>query len=414
MSKKVQRVEKHIIKKSNPYYKMLDNFCFLAKNLYNHANYILRHEFIENGMAVSYGDLDKILKTDENYPDYKVMPCAQSAQQTLRLLTTNWKSFFKSITDWSQHPEKYTGKPKLPRYKNKNGRSVLIMTNQVARLKEGILHFPKTFNGFTMQLKCTERRNFYEFNQIRFIPKTGYIVAEVVYTILIRDSLPDNERYCSIDLGISNLAAVTTNLGYRTYIINGKGLKSINKHYNKQMAHYSRIAKRMNGIDCTKRMEGIALKRNQKINDYLHKASRFIVEYCRKRRIHTIIIGCNKDWKRGIKLGRKVSQTFVGIPFQRFIEMIQYKAEELGINVKLVEESYTSGTSFLDREEPSKAYYNKGRRVHRGLFISNGGTKINADINASYQILKKVFPAAYANGIDGVVLHPVRVNAAFI
>lgn len=411
MSKKVQRVEKHIIKKSNPYYKMLDNFCFLAKNLYNHANYILRHEFIENGRAVSYFDLDRIMRYDEDYPDYKEMPCAQSAQQTLKLLTKNWKSFFKSIKDWSQHPEKYTGRPKLPRYKNKNGRSVLIMTNQVAKLKEGILHFPKTFNKFTMQLKCTERRNFYELNQVRFIPKTGYIVAEVVYTIIIRDSLPDNERYCSIDIGVDNLGAVTTNLWYRTFIINGKGLKSINKYYNKQIAYYAKIAKRMNDMDYTKRMERITLKRNQKVNDYLHKASRGIVEYCRKRRIHTIVIGYNKDWKRNVNLGKKTNQTFAGIPFQRFIEMVQYKAEELGIEVKLVEESYTSGTSFLDYEAPDKAHYDNGRRVHRGLFISNNGTKINADINASYQILKKAFPKAYDNGIERNTASPLRITA---
>ncbi len=99
---------------------------------------------------------------------------------------------------------------------------------------------------------------------------------------------------------------------------------------------------------------------------------------------------------------------------QRLIEMIQYKAQEAGINVILTEESYTSGTSFIDGEKPDKMNYDKRRRIHRGLFISNGGTKINADINASYQILKKVFPAAYANGIEGVVLHPVRVNAAFL
>lgn len=410
MSRKVQRVEKHIIKKSNAYYKMLDNFCFLAKNLYNHANYILRHEFIENGRAVSYFDIARIMRKDEDYPDYKLMPSSQAAQQTLRLLTQNWKSFFKSIKDWKQHPEKYTGRPKLPRYKKKNGRSVLIMTNQVAKLKEGILHFPKTFNKFTMQLKCTERRNFYELNQVRFIPKTGYIVAEVVYTILIRDSLPDNEHYCGIDIGIDNLAAVTTNLGYHTFIINGRSLKSINKYYNKQIAHYAGIAKRMNGSDYTKRMERITLKRNQKITDYLHKASRAVVEYCRKRRINTIVIGHNKGWKNKVSLGMKTNQTFIGIPFQRFIEMIQYKAEELGINVKLVEESYTSGTSFLDSEAPDKAHYDKSRRISRGLFISNDGIKINADINASYQILKKAFPKVCDNGVKINKASPLRVR----
>jgi putative transposase len=122
----------------------------------------------------------------------------------------------------------------------------------------------------------------------------------------------------------------------------------------------------------------------------------------------------NKDWKREAGLGRKVNQSFVGIPTKRLIEMIQYKAQEAGIHVILTEESYTSGTSFLDKEEPVKKNYNKSRRVHRGLFNSNNGTQINADINASYQILKKVFPAAYANGIEGVVLHPFKVNAAFV
>lgn len=115
----VQRVEKHIIKPSSSYYAMLDNFCFLSKNLYNHANYILRQEFIKNRKAVPYGSLDKILKADEAYPDYRAMPTAQSAQQVLRLLEKNWKSFFRSIKDWAKNKEKYTGRPKLPKYKKK-------------------------------------------------------------------------------------------------------------------------------------------------------------------------------------------------------------------------------------------------------------------------------------------------------
>ena len=239
-------------------------------------------------------------------------------------------------------------------------------------------------------------------------------MAEVVYRISIREAKPDNKRYCSIDMGIDNLAAVTTNAGYRAYIINGKGLKSVNKYYNKQISHYRKTAKRMNGKDFTKRMVGITAKRNRKIEDYMHKASRKIVDDCKDKDIHTIVIGYNKDWKRDAGLGRNVNQSFAGIPTQRFIEMIQYKAQEEGIHVILTEESYTSGTSFLDGEEPVKKNYNKSRRVHRGLFNSNNGTQINADINASYQILKKVFPAAYANGIEGVVLHPFRVNAALV
>ena len=410
----VQRVEKHIIKPSNIHYALLDNFCFLSKNLYNHANYMLRHEFINNHKTVPYGELDKILKADTAYPDYRAMPTAQSAQQVLRLLEKNWKSFFQSIKDWTKNKDKYTGKPKLPKYKKKDGRNILILTNQNVKLRDGILKFPKKFEGFSIKLKCCERNNFDAFHQVRFIPKQGFIVAEVVYSISISEAKPDNRRYCSIDIGIDNLAAVTTNAGYRAYIINGKGLKSVNKYYNKQMAHYKEAAKRMNGRDFTKRMARITARRNRKIDDYMHKASRKIVDNCMNGDIHTIVIGYNKNWKRDTGLGRNVNQSFAGIPTQRFIEMIQYKAQEAGINVILTEESYTSGTSFLDGEEPVKKNYNKSRRIHRGLFHSNHGTQINADINASCQILKKVFPAAYANGIEGVVLHPFRVNAALV
>ena len=410
----VQRVEKHIIKPSNIHYALLDKFCFQSKNLYNHANFIMRHEFLKNRKAVPYGGLDKILKADEAYPDYRAMPTAQSAQQVLRLLEKNWKSFFKSIKDWTKNKDKYTGKPKLPKYKKKNSRNILILTNQNVKLRDGALKFPKKYEGFSIKLKCCERNNFDAFHQVRFIPKQGFIVSEVVYSISICEAKPDNQRYCSIDIGIDNLAAVTANTGCGTYIINGRGLKSVNKYYNKQMSHYRGVAKRMNGMDFTKRMARITAKRNRKMEDYMHKAGRKIVDHCMDEDIHTIVIGYNKNWKRDTGLGRNVNQSLAGIPTQRFIEMIQYKAQEAGINVILTEESYTSGTSFLDGEEPVKKNYNKSRRIHRGLFKSNNGTQINADINASYQILKKVFPAAYANGVEGVVLHPFRVNAAFV
>ncbi len=179
----------------------------------------------------------------------------------------------------------------------------------------------------------------------------------MVYSISICEAKPDNQHYCSIDIGIDNLAAVTANTGCRAYIINGKGLKSVNKYYNKQVSHYREAAKRMNGMDFTKRMARITAKRNRKIDDSMQKANHKIADFCKDKDIHTIVIGYNKDWKRDSKLSGDVNQSFAGIPTQRFIGMIQSKAQEAGIHVIVTEESYTSGTSFLD-----------------------------ADINASYQI----------------------------
>ena len=401
------RVEKHIIKSSDKYFSVLIDFCHKAKNLYNHANYLIRQTFTTDKKWIRYAELDKLLKADEEYPDYQNMPTAQSAQQILRLLDKNWKSFFASIKEWSAHKEKYSGRPKLPKYLKKNGNFLLIMTNQNCKLKDEKIHFPKSFQGFALTPKFTEKENVKSFQQIRLIPKRNRIISEIIYNIKVQEQKPDNQRYIGIDIGVDNLATVCNNTGEQAFIINGKPLKSINQYYNKTISHYREICKRMNSSDYSERMDRLTEKRNAKVDDYLHKASRYIINYCLKHDIHKIVIGKNKEWKQNINLSKRVNQNFVQIPFARLIEMIQYKAEECGIAVVMTEESYTSGTSFVDNEEPVKENYNKSRRVHRGLFISNCGIKINADLNGAYQILKKVFPIKWDRGC---VLHPFVVN----
>lgn len=407
----IKQVEKHIIKKSHPYYSMFCEYTHLVKNLYNHANYLVRKEFTETGKWLRAYDLDPLLREDRDYPDYRNMPVAQSAQQTLHLLERDWRSFFRSIKDWSKNKDKYLGKPKLPKYKPKDGRMVFILTNQQLRLRGDLLHFPKSFEGFTMKLRCVTLSNFEKINQIRIVPMNQIFCVEIVYSISINDDiLPDNGRYMSIDLGLDNLATIVTNIRLSPTIVNGKGLKSNNQYYNKKLSHYQSIAKRMNNKFYTNRLYCLTQKRNFKIEDSLHKISKFIVTLAFDNNIRTIVIGNNKNWKQSISLGKRTNQSFVSIPHQKLIEKIVYKARNVGINVIITEESYTSGTSFLDGELPTKVFYNKDRRIHRGLFISNQDIHINADVNAAYQIMKKVFPNAFANGIEGVALHPVRVN----
>ena len=409
----VQRVEKHLIKQNNSYYPMFCDFTHKSKNLYNHANYLVRNEFTKNNKWLRYNDLDKILKADLEFDDYRQMPTAQAAQQILRLLDKNWQSFFKAIKDWSKNKDKYLGRPKLPKYKPKDGKQILILTNQNVKLKEGVLYFPKSFNDFKVKPKFIEKENFVSFQQVRVIPQYKTFVLEFVYNIEIPDTtLSDNGRYLSVDIGLDNLATVVNNKGLKPFVINGKGLKSINKYYNKQVSHYREVAKRMNNKDYTTRMGTLTRKRNQKIDDYMHKASKFLIDYAIENNFNTIVIGNNKGWKQESSMSKKVNQSFVGIPHKRFIEMVQYKAQTVGINVILTEESYTSGTSFLDNETPVKANYNKSRRVHRGLFVSNKGIKINADVNGAYQIMRKVFPNVKSDGIKGVALHPIRVSVA--
>lgn len=344
------------------------------------------------------------MKKEGNNFDYKNMPLANTSQQCLRLLDKNWKSFFQSIKDYNKNPNKYLGRPKLPKYKSKNGRNILIVPNQNCKINKDIIKFPKTFKGFYLKTKVNN------LQQVRFIPKDKYIIVEVVYRVDDVKILQDNNRYIGIDLGLDNFVTITNNCGLIPLVINGKGLKSINQYYNKQISHYKSIAKRINKLDYTNRMRKLTLKRNNKVEDYIHKTSRFVVDYCRNNEINTIIIGNNKNWKQNSNMNKRVNQNFISIPYYNFIQKVQYKAEEFGMQVIITEESYTSGTSFLDNELPIKMNYNKSRRKHRGLFISNGGIKINADVNGSYQIIKKVFPKAFADGIEGVGLHPFKVN----
>ena len=386
---RIFRVEQYIIKKDNQYYQMFEDFTHKAKNLYNHANYLVRQEFINTGKWLRYQDLNKILRADIQYPDYKNMELAQSAQQTLKRLDANWTSFFKAIKDWKEHKEKYTGRPKIPKYKKKDGHFEYVITNQRAVLKSNVIRFPECFDKIEFTPKFIERDDFLSFQQARIIPKRNDIfVLEFVYRIKVKDELPDNNKYLGIDLGIDNLATVTSSEGH-AFIINGKGLKAKNKNYNKLISYYQTIITMTEKRHTSNRLKNLYARRNRVINDFMHKAAKYIVDFAAEHEINTIIIGYNKGWKQKVKLGKIVNQSFVQIPHKRLIDMITYKAKIVGIKVITVNESYTSGTSFLDDEKPTKRKYDKSKRKYRGLFISNEGKKINADVNASLQIIKK-------------------------
>ncbi|MCR5652145.1 MAG: transposase [Lachnospiraceae bacterium] len=198
----------------------------------------------------------------------------------------------------------------------------------------------------------------------------------------------DGRNIMGIDLGVDNLITVSLSLGGMPVIINGRPLKSINRYYNKRKAILQETAKKVNRLDITNRMKRLTEKRNNKVKDYLHKASRRVIALAQASGVNHIVIGNNKGWKQKVKLGKRTNQTFVAIPYRMLIDMICYKAQLAGIRVSVVKENYTSGTSYLDGETPEKGFYNISRRIKRGLFKSSKGTLINADVNAAYQIIK--------------------------
>lgn len=416
---KTSRVEQHRIKKSNKFYPIIDELCWKSKNLYNYGNYIIRQEFIETSKQkeaglveqarwITYNELFKLCKENEYYKDIG----SNVGQATLRKLDKNWKSFFAAIKDYNKNPSKYLGRPKLPKYLSKeNGRYECDLDNNKFRVVDGYVYFCwkplKIMNNHFIS-NIPECSKLY---QIRFIPKREYYVMEVVYEIDVPD-IEDttSERIAAIDLGVDNLMTITTNCGIKPLVVNGKPLKAINQYYNKKISDMRSELKLRHNMDWSNKMQVFTTKRNNKVDDYIQKATKMVIDFCEENNIDTLVCGYNSGWKQESDMGKRVNQKFVSIPYESIIRRLSYKCENSGIKFIKTNEGYTSGTSFLDGEEPIKENYDKSRRVYRGLFKTEKGEYINADVNGSYQIMKKVFPNAFANGVEGAGSHPVVVN----
>ena len=395
---KVNRVEQQIIRKNNPIYDVVDQYCFYSKNVYNQANYIIRQEFINNNNKFSAYDVQKLMQSMDCYKECG----SQAAQKTIQLVDKMWKSYFKAIKDWKKNPSKYLGMPKLPKYLPKDGRQVFMLKNIQCSLNNGQFRIAfKPFGGYTVNTHAVGK-----LMQCRFVPKADYYVMEIVYEIEVPDVVEERIRICSIDLGTENLVTMVNNIGLQPVVIKGGAIKSVNQFYNKRKAEMQSQLKKETGRDWSKNLQKLTDKRYEKIKYLMHCASKKVVNYCVENKIDTLIIGLNKKWKQE----NENKQNFTYIPFDMLISQIQSKCEEYGIEVVMTEEAYTSGTSFLDKEQPIKENYNKERRVYRGLFIANNGKTINADVNGAYQIMKKVIPDAFAKGIEGVGLHPTVIQ----
>jgi putative transposase len=399
----MQLVEQHVIDKRDPRWSAIDAASFRSKNLYNAANYILRQEYIFNHHYIAYTQLDKLMKYQA---DYCALP-RKVSQQVLMQIDQNWQSFFAARDEWEQQPDKFKGRPRLPKYKHKtDGRNMLTYTDQAIGKrvfkKKGVIH--------PSQLDIVIETQQTSFDQVRIVPRKTHYVVEVVYTVAIEPAAVDPDRVAAIDIGLDNLATVTSNQPvFVPLLVNGRPLKAINQYYNKERASLQsqlRVDRKT-----SRRLDALTDKRNRRVNSYLHLTSRRLIDLLVMQGIGTLVIGKNDGWKQDIHLGDRTNQNFAQIPHARFIEMLTYKAELVGIQVIVTEESYTSKCSFLDREPIGKHEVYAGKRVKRWLFVAGDGREIHADVNGSLNILRKVIPNAFgAWGIEAAVVTPVRVT----
>jgi len=415
----MQLAERHIIKSTEHRFAPIDGLAFQSKNLYNVANYVIRQNFVYGWGYINYNEMNRLMKSHQAYKD---LP-AKVSQQILMILDKNWQAFFEAVKAYNIEETKFTGRPKLPKYKDKvKGRNILVYTIQAIstkQLKKGIIKL----SGTNILIKTKVKPE--QICQVRLVPKCDSYVIEVIYNACAERSRskPEStvepspkEAIASIDLGLNNLVALTSNQpGFVPLLINGRPLKSINQFYNKRKAH---LQSQLKGSRKTSSRLGCLTRcRNQKVDNYLHHASRFIINLLIERNIGTLVIGKNLQWKNQINLGKQTNQNFVTVPHARLIEMLEYKAVLVGIRVMVQEESYTSQSSFLNLD-PIPVYGNigtldvtfSGKRIKRGLYKTSSGRLINADVNGSYNIMRKAIPNVFNNGIGSCVVQPRRVN----
>jgi putative transposase len=386
----MQLTERHLIKPNHELYATLDDLTFKAKNLYNHGLYLYRQSYFEHksnpdNPVLSWVEIDKSLR-NQGHADIRALP-SKVANAVLKNLGENISSFWKLVR--LKNKGGLAQKPKLPGYLHKTeGRYPLSFNYQTFGAKRGsnleLFLCPKGIN-LPIPTKVTNPK------QVRIVPNHNNFVIEVIYNVEEKE-LKSTSKYAGIDLGVDNFATVTFSTHNNPLIIKGLELKSINQGYNRLIAKAQELLPET--CKTSKSIHRLWSRRTWILTTKIHQMTAFLATLFDEMQIEKVFIGKNTGWKQELPFGKKVKQRFAYLPYETFIEQLQYKCQLRGITVVTQEESYTSKASFLDNDDiPVYGEVDNpkfsGRRIKRGLYRTGDGRLINADVNGSYNILRK-------------------------
>ena len=412
----IKQQVKHLSKED---YLTIKELCHTAKNLANEAIYNVRQYYFTEGEFLKYEKNYTLLK---NSPNYKALN-SNMAQQILKEVDGSFKSFFGLLKLAKQGKCAFSN-CQLPHYLPKDGYATLVIG--FVRLNGNKLMIPFS-NSFKKTHKAVEITIppvllDKKVKEIRIIPKADARFFEIQYTYeaeRIQRNLNKNNAL-ALDLGINNLVTAVSNSG-KTFIIDGRKLKSINQWFNKENARLQSIKdKQHSGRKPTNRQKAIARDRNNKVNDYMSKVTRKVIDYCISNDIGTLVVGYNETFQRSSDIGKQNNQNFVNISYGKLRNKLEYLCELNGIVFVKQEESYTSKSSFWDKDDipvynadNPKDYQFSGSRIHRGLYETASGKTVNADVNGALNIMKK------SSVVDMNILYgrgevdtPVRIRIA--
>lgn len=394
--------------------KILEQMLQDVTSIYNKTLYYLRQSYFE---GLKSGKQIKLLSSKELYnlvtkdDEWKEANCDTYAKDAAyKLAMQNFYTYFKSSKTYRKNPLKFRGKPKIPNYVKDKYIPVILDKTRLGKKKvtENQFRIPKSnvVINFSKRFKKKDIRNV-SFNQC-----CGKIKVIISYEKKEEEPIINNS-FIGIDIGIDNLASITSNDKNFSYIVKGTPLKSMNQYYNKRKAQIQSELEKCNKKKFSRKLERLTNKRNLKIKNYLHNASRRIINLCKSQNIGNIVIGHNKGWKQEVNIGKKNNQNFVSIPFNMFIQQLEYKGKMEGINVMVTEESYTSKTDHFVNEPMKHLDESKGKRIKRGLFKSSIGKVLNADINGAIGIMRKVYAISDAQMMSlrdrGDVVSPLHL-----
>ncbi|MCR5587474.1 MAG: transposase [Lachnospiraceae bacterium] len=412
----IKQQVKHLSKED---YKSLKELCHVAKNLTNEAIYNVRQYYFTEGKFLKYEKNYTLLKDSLNYRALN----SNMAQQILKEVDGSFKSFFGLLKLAKQG--KYAFKDcKLPHYLPKDGYTTLVIGFVRLNGNKLILPFSNSFKKSHKSVEITIPPVLLDkkVKEIRILPKANARFFEIQY-IYEADCIQKNlnqSNALALDLGINNLVTAVSNTG-KSFIIDGRRLKSINQWFNKENARLQSIKDKQHfGKKTTNRQKSIARDRNNKVNDYMNKAARIIIDYCIANDIGTLIAGYNVTFQRNSHIGKQNNQSFVNIPYGHLRDKLSYLCELNGIAYVEQEESYTSKASFWDKDDiPAynndnpKEYAFSGNRIQRGLYKTSCGKLLNADVNGALNIMRK------SSVVDMNILYgrgevdtPVRIRIA--
>ena len=412
----VKQQVKHLSKEE---YRTIRELCHVAKNLTNEAVYNVRQYYFTEGEYLNYQKNYVLLKNSDNYRTLN----SNMAQQILKEVDGSFKSFFGLLK--LAKKGRYSFKDcRLPGYLPKDGYTTLVIGFIRLNGNKLVLPFSQSYKKThrAIEIKIPPILADKKIKEIRIIPKANARFFEIQYTYeaeCIQRNL-NTSNALALDLGINNLVTAVSSKG-EAFIIDGRRLKSINQWFNKENARLQSIKDKQHfGKKTTNRQKTIARNRNNKVNDYMSKAARKVIDYCIKNDIGTLVVGYNETFQREANIGRVSNQSFVSIPYGKLREKLEYLCELNGITYVKQEESYTSKASFWDKddipvynEDNPKSYVFSGKRVHRGLYKCSDGRTLNADVNGALNILRK------SSVVDLTVLYsrgdvdtPVRIRVA--